>query len=262
MNRIHSITTAWLLCGAAAALGQNLLTNPGFESQGNGWTLALQGGTVAQATVTYPTTGAHGGTQYARIEVTEPAASAAENWHVQFQPQGWEAGVGATYEFKFWGKSDSSSGIHVSVQGSDYAYITGTSFGLTPDWTEYSLTYVSDAEGTDAVRFHVYVGEFRDVYSFDDFSVTALTAGVRDGGPAASQGLRVRQEAGALVLSLGAAAGEGWKAELFDLKGTSVASSTARAEGTLRMALPRKSGTYLVRASTPTRSWVRKVLVP
>jgi hypothetical protein len=263
MNRIQKVTTALMLCGAATALGQNLITNPGFESEGAGWTLWTQGGSPAVATVTYPATGARSGTRYARVVVTEPAASAAENWHVQFQPPpNWTAGIGATYEFKFWAKSDSSANIHVSVQGGDYAYLTGSSFGLTPEWAEYSLTHVSEAEGSAAVRFHVYVAESRNAYSFDDFTLTALTAGVREGGLARASDLRLRQEQGSLVLSLGADAVENWNAELFDLKGSRIASSAARAEGSLRLALPGKSGTYLVRARTPTRSWVRKVLVP
>ena len=264
MNRIHKITTALMLFAAATAMGQNLISNPGFESGGTGWTLFTQSGSVAVGAVTYPTGGAHGGTRYARVEVTTPAASASENWHIQFQPPtGWEAGIGATYEFKFWAKNDSSRGIHVSVQGSDYTYLVGQSFGLSPEWTEYTLTHVSEAEGTNAVRFHVYVAESAGIYSFDDFSVTETPpAGVRNGTVAAGQSLQVRQESGNLVLSLGAGFSEKWKAELLDLRGVSLASATVGSDGSLRLAQPAKTGTYLVRASTSTRSWVRKVLIP
>ena len=264
MNRIHKITSAFMLCGAATVLGQNLITNPGFESGGTGWTLFTQGGSVAVASVTYPSTGAHGGTRYARVAVTTPAASASENWHVQFQPPtGWSAGIGTTYEFKFWAKGDSSQNIHVSVQGADYTYLTGTSFGLTTDWTEYTLTHVSEAEGTNAVRFHVYVAESKGVYSFDDFTLTGTPpAGISDGIKTKGQALRIRQESGGLVLSLGGIASENWKAELLDLRGTTVASATGRADGSLRLARPGKSGVYFVRAGTPTHSWVRKVSIP
>jgi hypothetical protein len=261
MNRIHRITTALMLCGAAAVMGQNLLTNPGFESGGSGWTLFTQAGSPAVAAVTYPTTGARTGTRFGRVEVTQPAASAAENWHVQLQPPtGWSAGIGATYEFKFWAKADSGRNIHVSVQNGGYTYLTGVSFGLTTEWTEYSMTHEATEEGTSAVRFHVYVAESKGVYDFDDFSVTALTAGVR-GGSSQGQALRVRQEPGSLVLSLGSVSGA-WKADLLDLRGTSVATAAGKADGSARLALPKKGGAYFVRASTPTRSWVRKVLVP
>jgi hypothetical protein len=259
---MFKVTTAITLCLAATALGQNLITNPGFESGGTGWTLFTQGGSPAVASVTYPTTGARTGTRYARVVVTTPAASASENWHVQFQPpSNWTAGIGATYEFKFWAKSDSAANIHVSVQGGDYTYLTGTSFGLTPEWTEYSLSHVSEAEGSAAVRFHVYVGEAVNGYNFDDFTLTALTAGVR-GGSSPGQALRIRREAGNLVVSLGEGAAEDWKAELVDLRGITLASATGRGNGSLSLALPEKSGAYFVRASTSTRSWVRRVAVP
>jgi hypothetical protein len=252
-----------MLCGAATVLGQNLITNPGFESGGTGWTLFTQGGSVAVGAVTYPSTGARTGTRYARVEVTQAAASAGENWHIQFQPPtGWTAGIGTTYEFKFWGKSDSGRNIHVSVQGSDYTYITGQSFGLTTDWAEYSLTHVAEAEGANAVRFHVYVAESKGVYSFDDFTITGTApAGISQGLETKGQALRVRQQSGNLVLSLGAGSFEAWRAELFDLRGMRLASATGPAGGSLRLALPRKAGAYFIRAHTPTHSWVRKVSV-
>ena len=261
MNRIHRVTTALMLCGAAAVMGQNLITNPGFESGGTGWTLFTQSGSVAVGAVTYPSTGAHGGTRYARVEVTKPAASAAENWHIQFQPpSGWTAAIGTSYEFKFWAKCDSGSNIHVSVQGGDYTYITGQSFGLTPQWAEYSLTYVSEAAGTSAVRFHVYVAESKDVYSFDDFTLTGTApAGISSAIETRSQALRIREGSGNFVLSLGGAVSGNWKAELLDLHGKSLAFATGRANGSLRLALPRESGIYFIRVNAPARSLVRKV---
>jgi hypothetical protein len=263
MNRIQKVTTALMLCGATFAMGQNLITNPGFESSGAGWTLFTQGGSEAVASVTYPTTGAHSGTRYARVLVTTPAASAAENWHVQLQPPtGWSAEVGTTYEFKFWAKSDSSANIHVSVQGSDYTYITGSSFGLTTEWTEYTITHVSEAEGTNGVRFHVYVAESVNAYSFDDFSAVAQPLGIRAGGVEAGQALQVRQDARNLVLSLGGRVSENWKAELLDLRGVTIASAKGRTDGSLTLARPGKAGTYVLRAGTRTHSWVRKVTIP
>lgn len=262
MKRILGIASTFALCVAATTMGQNLISNPGFENSGSSWTLWTQGGSQAVASVTYPTTGARTGTRYARVVVSTAAASASENWHVQFQPASWAAGIGATYEFKFWAKSDSSANIHVSVQGSDFAYLAGTSFGLTNEWTEYSLTHLSDAEGTGAVRFHIYVAESVNTYSFDDVSVTALTANIRGTGPAKSDEFKVRQERGSLELSLARGTSENWTAELVDLRGTSLAVATGRADGALRLALPRESGAYVVRAKSGTKAWVRKISVP
>jgi|GEM_PF-3152893 len=264
MNRIHGIITSLILCCGAAAQAQNLITNPGFESGGTGWTLFTQSGSVAVASVSYPSTGAHGGTRYAQVNVTTPAASSSENWHIQFQPPtGWSASVGWTYEIKFWAKVDTAANIHVSVQGSDYTYITGTTIGLTPDWTEYSYRYVADAEGANAVRFHIYVAETKGIYSFDDFSITGTApAGVSPGMGHSARGLQVRQESNRLVLSMGPGATGMGKAELMDLRGTRIHAVAGAANKPLNLLLPRQSGIYFVRAQTATQEWVRKVVVP
>lgn len=261
MNRIHGSIAALSLSLAAASFGQNLLWNPGFEDEGDGWTLWHQGGTVAEGTVTYPNTGAYEGTRYARIEVTTPSETSGENWHIQFQPPAWEAQAGVEYEFKFWGKSELGSIIHVSVQGPDYTYLTGSSFSLSTEWSEHSVYHYAEEGGTGAVRFHVYVAEVADVYSFDSFSVTAQTVNVKAGAGKQAQGLRVRQEPAGFVVSLGANAPESWKAELVDLRGKTIASANGKADASLSLAHPEKSGVYFVRASAGTRSWVRKVTV-
>lgn len=268
MTRIHGITTAFafVLCGAATAPGQNLLTNPGFESGGSGWALVTDAlDTVSVSAVTYPDSGAPEGTRYARIQIDTPSV---ENWHVQFQtPAGWEAIIGATYDMTFRARSENSSSLHFSVQdgpNNGYTYRTGFDFGLTPEWTEYSFSYVSDVEGTGALRFFLYVGSFVDVYGFDDFSLTMTPpVGIRAGAPApAGNALRILRDADNLLVSLEGKVPEGLEAELFDLGGARLASAAGRTDGPLLLTLPRESGTYLVRARTATRSWVRKISIP
>jgi hypothetical protein len=58
---------------------------------------------------------------------------------------------------------------------------------------------------------------------------------------------------------LGGGATEDWKAELFDLRGKGIATATGRAGSPLILPQPAESGLYLIRATTPTRSWVRTV---
>lgn len=261
MIRPPILTTALLLCGALAAQAQNLLSNPGFENANPSdyWQLwAVDTATSANAAITFPNTGAHEGTRYARVEVKAPAT---ENWHIQLQlPPDWMADSGATYELKFWARSDSSTSIHVGIQDgpdNNYTYRSGQDFSLSPEWTEESLIYTSDRQGSGSLRFNLYLGRYQDVYGFDSFSLEKQATGIRAG--AGSQALRIRQGAGNLILSLGGNAAEEWKAELFDLRGTAIASATARAGSPLALAQPRESGAYIVRAATPTRSWVRMV---
>ena len=277
MNRfqtylVQAFAVTFLLYGAASVSAQNLISNPGFETgtTGAGWTLWTDASaTTAVSAVTYPATGAHSGTRYARVDVTVPAE---QNWHIQYQiPPDWTAVNGMTYELKFWAKSDSGTNIHVAVQDgpdNNYAYRTGTSFGIATAWTEYVVSYTSDVAGNGALRFNLYVGESRDTYSFDDFSLLAVTVPVRPGAPgveAATQGLQVRREAGRFVLSLAenAASTSHWNAELFDLSGHRLAtasSASADANGSVRLASPGK-GVYLIRAHTATHAWLRKVEV-
>lgn len=268
MKRIDgaaALSLSLALCGAAFAQTENLITNPGFEQSGSGWILWTEPtDSVAVSAVTYPDSGAYDGTRYARVEVTEPAASAEENWHIQFQtPTGWVAVLGATYDLTFWAKSDSSSTIHIAVQGSDYSYLTGSSFGLTPEWTEYYFSHYSDAEGTNGVRFHIYVAETVDVYSFDNFTLTeTLPVAVHAGTAEARQTLQVLQGAQNLTLTLDGAGSGNLNVELVDLRGVTVASKVGPANSQLHMPLPGKSGIYFVRANSGTKVWVRKVLVP
>ena len=150
MHRTPIIPLALALC-AAGAQAQNLLSNPGFENAtpSDYWQLwKADTATAASAVLTFPDTGAHEGTRYARVQVT---AAAQENWHIQLQiPPGWTADSGATYELKFWARSDSSSGFHLGIQDgpdNNYTYRSGQDFSLTPEWTEQSLIYTSDRQG-------------------------------------------------------------------------------------------------------------------
>jgi hypothetical protein len=145
MQHVHAITLSLLLGLATSVQAQNLITNPGFEADplGNYWSLWKDSSAAAaNAVISYPNTGAPQGTRYARVEVTVPST---ENWHIQLQiPPDWIADSGTTYDLKFWARSDSSRSIHVGIQdGPDgqFAYRSGMDFSLTPEWTEYSLSY-------------------------------------------------------------------------------------------------------------------------
>ena len=264
MSRIHGILSTFILSLAATVPAQNLITNPGFESSGSGWTLWTDASaSESVSSVTYPDSGARSGTRYARVEVTTPSV---ENWHIQFQtPAGWEAVNGATYDMTFWAKSENSSSMHFSVQdGPDngFTYRTGFDFALSPEWTEYSFSYISDVEGTGALRFFLYVGSMTDIYGFDDFNLTMTPpAGILAGSAAGRQGIHVHQGSNTLAVTLDADVAGDWSATLYDLRGVRLASVKGRAGASLSLPLPRENGAYFIRAASSTQSWMRKVIV-
>jgi hypothetical protein len=265
MNRIPLSLITLMLCSAAAVRAQKLLSNPGFENTNPGdyWQLWKSDTTSAatyDAALTFPDTGAHEGTRYARVEVK---AAAPENWHIQLQlPPDWVADSGASYELKFWARSDSSTSIHLGIQDgpdNNYTYRSGQDFPLAPEWAEQTLVYASDRAGNGALRFNLYLGRSQDTYGFDAFSLTKQTTGIRPATGEGSRAFRIRQGSGNLVLTLADGISEAWKAELYDLRGTALATASGRAGSALTLAQPRESGLYLIRAATPKHAWTRKV---
>jgi hypothetical protein len=265
MNRTPLSVITLVLCTAAAIQAQNLLSNPGFENTNPSdywqlWKADTTSAATYAATITYPDTGAHEGTRYARVEIK---AAAPENWHIQLQlPPDWVADSGASYELKFWARSDSSTSIHLGIQDgpdNNYTYRSGQDFVLAPEWAEQTLIYASDRSGNGALRFNLYLGRSQDTYGFDAFSLTKQATGIRTAAGAGSHAFRIRQGSGSLVLTLAEGASEDWKAELFDLRGTVLATAAGRAGSALTLAQPKEGGLYLIRATTPRHSWVRKV---
>lgn len=157
----------FLFLTVCSVQGQNLFSNPGFESGGDWWNLQVESGA---ATANYQSTDAHSGTYAAQINVTQAAAN---NYQIQLQtPSNWTAELGTTYKISFYAKSNVSATIHVAAQhGPDgaYAYKAGSDFALGTTWKLIEFTYVSDVSGAGALRFNIFTGTNVANYSFDDF---------------------------------------------------------------------------------------------
>lgn len=223
MQRVHAVTFSLLLGLAISVQAQNLITNPGFEAEtpGNYWSLWKDSSAAAaNATITFPGSGVQQGNSYARVEVTVPST---ENWHIQLQiPPDWIADSGVTYDLKFWAKSDSSRSIHVGIQdGPDgqFAYRSGMDFSLTPEWTEYSLSYTSDRQGNGTVRFNLYLGLNVDTYGFDSFSLMAQAPVAIRTAKNPGRVQRFNQAASRMTFTLDGKSQVQEKAARFDLRG-------------------------------------------
>jgi Carbohydrate binding domain len=174
--------------------GQNLFQNPGFESDQAWWGFDFSFGTAAGTIAFDDPMAIHGGAKGAKIAVT---AVDGENWHIQLQcPPQFEAVRNAEYHLSFWGRTASADGktIHVATQDGapDFAYRAGQDYRLDTAWQKIERVWTSDVEGSEALRFNLYLGSDTGVYYFDDFSLTAapVPTGLRN--PRRASGLPPR----------------------------------------------------------------------
>jgi hypothetical protein len=178
------LATAGLQLAVAQDPAVTLFQNPGFEASQNWWGFDQSFGTATGTIAFDDPMAVHEGTKGAKIVVT---AVDGENWHIQLQcPPQFTAVLNADYQLSFWARTNSPEGksIHVAVQDGapNYTYRSGQDFTLDTAWQKIERTWTSDVEGSEALRFNVYVGKDTGTYYFDHFSLTATAApvGLRD----------------------------------------------------------------------------------
>jgi hypothetical protein len=182
-DKIGLLLSMGLLAAAGAqragaqAAGENLFKNPGFESNQDWWGFDFSFGT-ATGTIAYDyddPLAIHGGAKGAKIVVT---AVDGENWHIQLQcPPQFEAVKNVDYQLSFWGRTASAAGksVHVAIQDGapNFTYRAGQDYQLDTAWQKIEKVWTSDVEGTEALRFNLYLGSDTGTYYFDDFSLVA-----------------------------------------------------------------------------------------
>jgi hypothetical protein len=177
-----SLKCMLLLTGLAgslmAAATTNLLTNGGFESNPNGaasgWSLSLNGGDSAKATLAIDSTSgtAKEGNNFCRVTVTKVST---QNWHVQLMDPSWPVKKGYVYHYSIWARADSSQTASISVYGdasSIYTYRTSTQIALTQNWQQFHQIFTSDVAGGGKLNFALVCGGATGKYDFDDVVIT------------------------------------------------------------------------------------------
>lgn len=161
-------------CVASFAIAQeNLLTNGGFEKEGNpdyGWLWSYNNddGAVAEWSIDSTPGEAYEGKNLYRINVTEVSA---DNWHVQLKDPTWVAKLGYVYEFSFYGKAEAPHAAAISVYGGPDgkdAWRTTTSIDFTTEWTKFTQIFTADKEGPGVHNFAIVVGSEAGVYDIDN----------------------------------------------------------------------------------------------
>src|SRR5690606_13698046 len=111
-----------------------------------------------------------------------------------------EAAKETEYQIGFWSRTNSEVGksIHVAVQDGapDFAYRMGQDFQLDTAWKKIELSWNSDMEGQEMLRFNIYLGSDTGTYYFDTFSLVAVPIPVGLENPKRSTSIPFRNPVG------------------------------------------------------------------
>jgi|APTNR8051073442_1049403.scaffolds.fasta_scaffold00749_10 hypothetical protein len=134
-----ALADAWN-AGAGQGSGAQLMVNPGFETGAISapWTLEQhdQAAAALSADAAQPAAGAY----CARLEALNLTGT---DWHLQFKQNQLSLQADTLYELRFWARASTARSIGVSVMqdGPPYNWYTGANLWLTPQWTEYAISF-------------------------------------------------------------------------------------------------------------------------
>ena len=148
----------------------NMMTNPGFESNGQEWSLYVN--SSANATVSYINTDPYEETTCAMVDVTSVVGT---NWHVQLIQDELSIDQGKEYELSFYAKADAPTQFTIIAQ-MDYSPWTAELVDgiiLGPGWQKYAYSFTAsqslDASFNGGLRIGANCGEFTGTFYFDKF---------------------------------------------------------------------------------------------
>lgn len=148
--------------GITVPAATELLTNPGFESGTNGWSVFNTNG----ATITFTTgANAHAGTGY--MQVVNPTSQTGNQWKVQVSSAAFATTPGKQYIISYWVKAAASGGsIRLSTGPSAAQYQGDQTIGTA--WQQVSWTITATLTST---TFLFDMGQVANTYYIDDASV-------------------------------------------------------------------------------------------
>jgi len=156
-----------------AASGPNLVTNSSLETVSGatpqGWSSSVWGTT--RATFTYPTTGGHTGSRYAKTQITTAGTGDAK-WF----PTAAAVTPGASYTFSNWYQSSVASEIDLQYtlsNGTQSYKVIGTPAAST-QWKQFQTTFTVPVNAVSVKVFHLI--EKVGTLSVDDYSLTQIIA--------------------------------------------------------------------------------------
>jgi hypothetical protein len=151
----------------------NLLSNPQFGADTNGWTLETHNGAAAQFRVRdgeNPADGPQG--RVARIEIAQKPDQA---WKIQFQQIGLDLKPDAYYTLSFWARSDAPRPLPLgfSLDQNPWSVVGGSkTFTLSPTWQRFRQVFRAGASVPSHTRLSMSLGGDTTAVEVADFRLT------------------------------------------------------------------------------------------
>jgi len=130
---------------------ENLLSNPDFERDTNGWTLGMGNILAIDFDEECPTE-----TNVAKVAIETVGA---EGWEPELHSPSFALANGKTYTYSFWAKTEpeETKEIHPMFESNDPAWAGagGITVNLTDEWQEYHSTAAWTNEDRPTVVIHI-----------------------------------------------------------------------------------------------------------
>jgi hypothetical protein len=159
------LAAAWTRSSPA---GTQLLVNPNFSAQLQGWNVEQHEGAAMNATVTRD---GPSGSAAARLQVTIPSAT---DWHIQFNQPGLPVQANTIYSLSFWAKADRQKTITVELMQAHDPW-SGLGFikslSLSTGWKQFNITLSLSSSDNNARLNFRGMGDQTATYWFSSFSL-------------------------------------------------------------------------------------------
>ncbi|MBK9014108.1 MAG: carbohydrate binding domain-containing protein [Saprospiraceae bacterium] len=146
-----SLATAWNDNASTPGSNQQLLDNNFENGNPNGdWKLELHD--AAAATLSIVQTNPFEGQDCALVSVTNVTGT---GWHIQFKQENLSVEAGKTYTVHFAARAEQPATIYAyTMRNLDpWTWYGSKQISLTPQWQEFSYTFIAPEDNADFVRF-------------------------------------------------------------------------------------------------------------
>ncbi len=162
-----ALTAAWK--GGGATLGPNLIPNPRFASNADGWSKEAQGEASYDASVV--SVAGQTNAPEGRAVLLSNLKTDKTDWHLQYHAVGLDLKRGERYTVTFAAKSSGPRGLGVNTRfdRAPWSFVgLDKTVALTPEWKRYSMTFTASDPDPNHTRLSFVLGGAQgDVYLAD-----------------------------------------------------------------------------------------------